>query len=204
MKNKISIHTLFTSMQHHNRIYFFDNLKIDFSPVEPFKSEIIKYISPYYITLWHIKAKDTEVNVNDSIFYNNNNNNYITTTNIKNIKSKIGINEIDKIDELSSLEIFKQYDVLKDKRKINLINSIYNSIINKNFENALKLCDDYIQQFTNTIFNNSIVYMDLAQIYNELNGIDYAKMFFEKSLFIINWLFPLQNCYILFVRYMCY
>ena len=198
MKNKISIHTLFTSMQHHNRIYFFDNLKIDFSPVEPFKSEIIKYISPYYITLWHIKAKDTEVNVNDSIFYNNNNNNYITTTNIKNIKSKIGINEIDKIDELSSLEIFKQYDVLKDKRKINLINSIYNSIINKNFENALKLCDDYIQQFTNTIFNNSIVYMDLAQIYNELNGIDYAKMFFEKSLFIINWLFPLQNCYILF------
>ena len=198
MKNKISIHTLFTSMQHHNRIYFFDNLKIDFSPVEPFKSEIIKYISPYYITLWHIKAKDTEVNVNDSIFYNNNNNNYITTTNIKNIKSKIGINEIDKIDELSSLEIFKQYDVLKDKRKLNLINSIYNSIINKNFENALKLCDDYIQQFTNTIFNNSIVYMDLAQIYNELNGIDYAKMFFEKSLFIINWLFPLQNCYILF------
>ncbi len=198
IKNKISEHTLFASMEYHNRIYFMDNLQIDFTPIYPFKSEIIKYISPYYINLWHIKGKDTEINVNDSIFDNNQNNNYITSTNIKNIKSKIGIKDYDKIDENSTMEIFKKYDNMKDKRKLNLINSIYNNIINKNFEDALKLCDDYIQQFTDTIFNNSIVYMDLAQIYNELNGIDYAKMFFEKSLLIINWLFPLQNCYILF------
>ena len=198
MKNKISEHTLFVSMEYHNRIYFMDNLQIDFTPIYPFKSEIIKYISPYYINLWHIKGKDTELNMNDSIFDNNQNNNYITTTNIKSIKSKIGIKDYDKIDENSTMEIFKQYDNLKDKRRLNLINSIYNYIINKKFEDALKLCDDYIQQFTDTIFNNSIVYMDLAQIYNELNGIDYSKMFFEKSLFIINWLFPLQNCYILF------
>ena len=57
--------------------------------------------------------------------------------------------------------------------------------MSKEYSTALKLCDYYVQRYTDTIYLNSVVYMYLAEIYNEIENVDIAKMFIEKSIHII-------------------
>ena len=204
INEKINKHTLFVCMQFYNRIFFNENLNIDFNLMNPFEYKNIKYISPYVLKKWEIKAKNNiscNFNISNCNFINNNDNRNISNK-IKRIRTKL---EEEKVpNDIEILKILKQYDISLNKKRINTINSIYKEIINKKYENGLKLCDYYIQSFNDTLFNNSLIYINLSFIYNEINGIEYAKMFFKKSIDIFNWLFPYENCYIIFEIYYKY
>ncbi len=70
---------------------------------------------------------------------------------------------------------------------------IYFYLSNKQNETALKLCDYYVQKYNETLFLNPVIYMILAEIYNVINGIELARLFYEKAISILDWQFPNQS-----------
>ena len=83
----------------------------------------------------------------------------------------------------------KEIENFNSRLRITLFKNIHFHIFNKTSELALKLCDFYVQKYADTIFLNPYVYLFLAEIYNEMYGLDLARLFFEKAEKIVNWQF---------------
>ena len=86
LKSQISIPNLFVIMQHYNKIYFNDNLDINFDDQTPFVAQDIKYISPYYINKWFSFASSKKMSIKENLF-NRGADPSTATTNVKRIKN---------------------------------------------------------------------------------------------------------------------
>ena len=200
-QNTSNLPYLFALMQYHTKIYFNSNLTLKFnsSNYPLFESSDIKYISPTNINKWHNKANEfiTNLSCNQSNKEREEgiNRQTLTTTNIKRIKHFTHItNDYNKI-----IQNFKEFDISNNQNRIYLLNSIYTYITHKQFYLALKLCDFYLQKYNDTLFLNPIIYINLSEIYYEINDdISYAKLFFNKAETVLNWLFPDNNCHFIF------
>lgn len=199
-----NMNALFASMQSHNRIYFSNSTSLDFTTLSPIKSQNIKFISPYYINKWHMKANDIASNLSFLTSPSHSNSvipkiesslsTQITSTNAKRIKSfsNITSNVISK-----QIANFKSFDLSNNHNRICIVNSIYNYILKKQYHLAVKLCDYYLEKYSDSLFLNCIVYMYLGEIYNVIKDISFAKMFFDKAIATVKWLYG-YRCHFLF------
>lgn len=191
-----NMNALFASMQSHNRIYFANSTSLDFTTISPIKSQNIKFISPYYINKWHMKANDITSNLSFLTSPSHSNSaipknvsslsSQITSTNAKRIKSfsNITSNVISK-----QIANFKSFDLSNNHNRICIVNSIYNYILKKQYHLAVKLCDYYLEKYSDSLFLNCIVYMYLGEIYNVIKDVSLAKMFFNKAIETVKWLY---------------
>jgi hypothetical protein len=188
IKGRISIPNLFVLMQSHNKIYFNDNLDINFANPKPFIEQDIKFISPYYVNKWYKLTIEKLGREKESKNKNKNSNekNCPLTTNIKRMKYS-NFEMRDSLDKM--LSQLKRSEKEAEDLRIDLIKNIYFHIFNKRNELALKLCDYYVQKYADTISLNPIIYLVLAEIYNETAGLELARLFYEKAVNIINWQF---------------
>lgn len=179
LRTHISIPHIFVSMQYHNRIYFIENVDINFNDHEPFVTQDIKYISPYYINKWYKKASEDLCKKDMS-----NPNSY---TNIKRMK----FNNFEMRDSVQKMcKEMKANEKINDENRVLVMKSIYWHLFNKQPEIAHKLCDHYLQKFAETIFLNPLLYLILSEIYNESQGVELSRLFFEKAVTILEWQFP--------------
>lgn len=214
LKQKICCPNLFIIMEYHSKIYFNENREINFKEQFPFQPNHIKYISPYFINKVHLKAanilstitlfNNDDFDINSSSFLSdsslsqkhsrNKSHSPISTTNAKRLANNFEIKQSQQLEQAIILNL-KRYEELNDNTRINLVKEIYLFMCEKNYSYSLKLCDYYIQKFSDTVFLNSFVYLFLAEIYNETNGIEYSKLFIEKTKDLMNWLYPDNNCF---------
>jgi hypothetical protein len=178
IKDHISIPSLFIQMQFHNKIYFSENIDINFNDSNPFVSQDIKFISPYYVNKWYCLASEGLTVANTNLIN--------STTNIKRMKFN-NFEMRESIDTTCSR--FRENERMNEEYRILLIKNIHYHILNKKSEIALKLCDYYVQKYTETIFLNPIIYIILAEVYNESSGVELARLFFEKAVNILIWQF---------------
>ena len=82
-----------------------------------------------------------------------------------------------------------------------LIRLISSNMLSKRYEIALKLCESYNQKFSETIFLNSNIFIILAEIYYELDGIETAQFFFDKSKYLIKWQYQEDNPFLIDILY---
>ena len=182
LKKEISIANLFIIMEYHNKVYFNDNININFRNEYPFISQDIKYISPYLIDkVYQSVSHDT-------------NHSSLNLTSIKRLPNLLS----------STSPALKEFHNNNDISRIELLNSIYSFIPNKKYEICAKLCDYYMIKFSDTFFLNSMVYMPLAEIYNTTLGIDAARNFFMKAIEVLKWLYPEDNCPLICDAYYSY
>ena len=181
IKSRISLHNLFAMMQYHNKVYFNDNYNINFDDETPFISHDIKYISPYLIEkiFNSIVTNPTDV---------------LSLTSLKRLPNALS-------DCSSTL---KSYHLNSDEARIDLINSIYSFIPFKKWELCGRVCEYYLSKYSSTLFLNSMIYMVLAEIYNVTATIESSKVFFEKGIEILNWLYPNGNCHLICDAYYSY
>jgi hypothetical protein len=180
IKKQISIPNLFVQMQFHNKVYFSENVDINFNDSNPFVAQDIKYISPYYVNKWYRLASDT-ITVNNA-----NINVFNSTSNVKRMK----YNNFEMKESIeSTCSKFRENERNNEEYRILLIKNIHFHILNKKSELALKLCDYYVQRYSDTIFLNPIVYIILAEVYNESSGVQLARLFFQKAVDILKWQF---------------
>lgn len=181
LKKEISVSNLFIIMEYHNKIYFNDNININFRNEYPFIAQDIKYISPYLIDkVYNLVCND--------------NHNELNLTSIKRLPNLLS----------STSPALKEFHNNNDINRIELLNSIYSFIPNKKYEICAKLCDYYMIKFSDTFFLNSMIYMLLAEIYNTTLGIDAAKNFFNKAIEVLKWVYPEDNCPLLCDAYYSY
>ncbi len=185
LKEHVSLPNIFVLMQNCNRVFFEDNLNVNFNSPYPFVVQDIKYISPYNVNKWYMLAvqeEEDKIKIHSSKNQSNNN-----TTNMKRMKYS-AFELKDTLD--TSLKYFKKAEKEKEDYRVSLIRSIYYHVYNKRNELALKLCDYYLQKFADTLFLNPIIYLILAEVYSETHGASLARMFFEKALNLVLWQFP--------------
>lgn len=191
VRKLISIPNLFVLMQSHNKIFFNDNLEINFDNPKPFIDQDIKFISPYYVNKWYKLTIEKLGKEKAPKNKNSNEKNFTpleltTGTNIKRMK----YSHFEMRDSLDKILIqLKRCEKEAEDLRIDLIKNIYFHIFNKRNELALKLCDYYVQKYADSISLNPIIYLVLSEIYNETAGLELARLFFEKAVNIINWQF---------------
>jgi hypothetical protein len=140
----------------------------------------IRYISPYYINKWYKKASEDLCKNDPGVGTN-------TYTNVK--RMRFNNFEIrDNLDRMCS--DLKANEKRNDENRVFIIKSIYWHLFNKQPEIALKQCDYYLQKYAESIFLNPLLYLILSEIYNESQGIEYSRLFYEKAVSIIEWQFP--------------
>lgn len=181
IKNRISLHNLFAMMQYHNKVYFNDNYNINFNDETPFISHDIKYISPYLIEkiFNSIVTNPTDI---------------LSLTSLKRLPNALS----------DCSNTLKSYHLNSDEARIDLINSIYSFIPFKKWELCGRVCEYYLSKYNSTLFLNSMIYMVLAEIYNVISSIESSKVFFEKGIEILNWLYPNGNCHLICDAYYSY
>ena len=168
-------------MEYHNKVYFNDNININFRNEYPFIAQDIKYISPYVIDkVYQSVSHEAQSSLN--------------LTSIKRLPNLLS----------STSPALKEFHNNNDISRIELLNSIYSFIPNKKYEICAKLCDYYMIKFSDTFFLNSMLYMLLAEIYNTTMGIDAARNFFKKAIEVLKWLYPEDNCPLICDAYYSY
>lgn len=195
IKQRISFPNLFVVMEYKNRIYFNDNLDINFSNPSPFVDQDIKYISPYLLLKW--SRYTSELNHAKAASFQ-------TMTNIKRMPINPQLSSERLSQDYKEMKLYKEMESMTDETRIELVMEIYQLIYHKKYELSLKLCDYYVQKFTDSIFLNPIVYLILLEIYNQTIGIDLAKLFFDKCSLILNWLYPNNSCHLIVDVYYTY
>ena len=203
--DKAMMSSLLFAMMYYNRVCFSNAESVDVTSLYPFTSNDIKYISPYYINKWHIKASETISSMtflttpsSKSKSLSSNHIQFISTTNAKRIKSISLMNTASSSAMLSHL---KSSDENNDSNRICVANTIYNYILNKKKTLAVKLCDYYLNKFTDIPFLNAAIYMYLGEVYNDIKGFEFSKLLFDKARAISHTLYPGLNSFEFEVEY---
>ena len=201
--DKAMMSSLLYSMMYYNRVCFTNAESVDVTSLYPFTSNDIKYISPYYINKWHIKASETLSSMTflttpSSKSLSSNHIQFISTTNAKRIKSISLMNTVSSSAMLSHL---KSSDESNDSNRICVANTIYNYILNKKNSLAVKLCDYYLSKFLDIPFLNAVIYMYLGEVYNDIKGFEFSKLLFDKARAISRSLYPGINSFEFEVEY---
>jgi len=124
----ISIQNLFVVMQYHNKIYFSENLDVNFFDKNPFIPQDIKFVSPFLIMKWNLKAtmslERTEKSKNFNSKFNKFNN-----SNINNSVKKINFNN-------NSTNINDDNDSINNKYRFENQMNCFNSLWKNKKENS--------------------------------------------------------------------
>jgi hypothetical protein len=129
---EISVTNLFVLMQYHNKIYFTENLDINFSDKKPFIAQDIKYISPYLIMKWNLKASNSKLNKKENLkaihykFNKINNNSKMNKSNLSNSDYNTSVN---RSNQLNNLNDFTTHSISTGKNEVeSQMDNIYSLI----------------------------------------------------------------------------
>ena len=90
-----------------------------------------------------------------------------------------------------------EYNQIEEETRINLISLIISYSQRKKYESCLRLCQFYLDKFSNSFSLNYWVYNTLGKIYGDLKMINESEEMFNKSINLLSWLFPKSNCNII-------
>ena len=90
-----------------------------------------------------------------------------------------------------------EYNKVEEQTRINLIALVISYSQRKKYETCIRLSQFYFDKFSNSFSLDYWIYNTLGKIYGDLKMIEESKEMFNKSLNLINWLFPKNNCNII-------
>lgn len=115
--------------------------------------------------------------------------NFINESNYKRIKTNNNFSLKDSETEEKMIKFFKEADYQSQTERINLIKNIYTFIYSKKNELAVKLCDYFLQKYSNTFSLNYIIFSILAESFNFTDGLETARIFYDKAVEFVSWQF---------------